>query len=113
MEFLSLSELSAAASGAVASRTCMHIYGDERCAGEGGMFIKQDLLPCTSRGVLCGVCVCSETRTAGTAINTFTNLLMTFVVGQTFLSMLCAMKFGVSTRLQSTVPDTYCCTALR
>lgn len=32
---------------------------------------------------------------AGTAINTFVNLLMTFVVGQTFLSMLCAMKFGV------------------
>jgi hypothetical protein len=37
-----------------------------------------------------------ETRAAGTAINTFTNLIMTFVVGQTFLSMLCAMKFGVS-----------------
>lgn len=37
-----------------------------------------------------------ETRTAGTAINTFTNMLMTFVVGQTFLSMLCSMKFGVS-----------------
>jgi sugar porter (SP) family MFS transporter len=36
-----------------------------------------------------------ETRAAGTAINTFVNLLMTFVVGQTFLSMLCAMKFGV------------------
>ncbi|KAF6263304.1 general substrate transporter [Scenedesmus sp. NREL 46B-D3] len=36
-----------------------------------------------------------ETRAAGTAINTFTNLLMTFVIGQTFLSMLCAMKFGV------------------
>lgn len=39
---------------------------------------------------------CRETRTAGTAINTFFNLLMTFAVGQTFLSMLCAMKFGVS-----------------
>lgn len=36
-----------------------------------------------------------ETRAAGTAINTFVNLLMTFVVGQTFLSMLCTMKFGV------------------
>lgn len=39
---------------------------------------------------------CRETRAAGTAINTFVNLLMTFAVGQTFLSMLCAMKFGVS-----------------
>jgi hypothetical protein len=29
-------------------------------------------------------------------VNTFCNLIMTFVVGQTFLSMLCAMKFGVS-----------------
>lgn len=36
-----------------------------------------------------------ETRAAGTGVNTFCNLLMTFVVGQTFLSMLCAMKFGV------------------
>lgn len=26
-----------------------------------------------------------ETRTAGTAINTFVNLLMTFVIGQCFL----------------------------
>jgi hypothetical protein len=33
---------------------------------------------------------------AGTGVNTFCNLIMTFVVGQTFLSMLCAMKFGVS-----------------
>lgn len=39
---------------------------------------------------------CRETRAAGTAINTFVNLLMTFAVGQTFLSMLCTMKFGVS-----------------
>lgn len=37
-----------------------------------------------------------ETRAAGTGLNTFVNLIMTFVVGQTFLSMLCAMKFGVS-----------------
>eukprot|EP00775_Hariotina_reticulata_P012572 gene12572-12704_t len=36
-----------------------------------------------------------ETRTSGTAINTFVNLLMTFAVGQCFLSMLCAMRFGV------------------
>lgn len=37
-----------------------------------------------------------ETRAAGTAVNTFTNMIMTFVIGQCFLSMLCAMKFGVS-----------------
>jgi hypothetical protein len=44
----------------------------------------------------CPLCIHRETRAAGTAINTFTNLIMTFVVGQTFLSMLCSMKFGVS-----------------
>jgi hypothetical protein len=38
----------------------------------------------------------SVARAAGTGVNTFCNLIMTFVVGQTFLSMLCAMKFGVS-----------------
>jgi hypothetical protein len=42
-----------------------------------------------------GAC-CSATAAAGTGVNTFTNLIMTFVVGQTFLSMLCSMKFGVS-----------------
>eukprot|EP00878_Enallax_costatus_P014909 GHUV01015609.1.p1 GENE.GHUV01015609.1~~GHUV01015609.1.p1 ORF type:complete len:409 (+),score=53.56 GHUV01015609.1:908-2134(+) len=36
-----------------------------------------------------------ETRASGTAINTFVNHLMTFAVGQTFLTMLCTMKFGV------------------
>lgn len=35
-----------------------------------------------------------ETRAAGTGINTATNFLMTFVIGQSFLSMLCAMKWG-------------------
>jgi hypothetical protein len=53
---------------------------------------------------------CSETRAAGTAINTFTNLLMTFVIGQTFLSMLCAMKFGVS-ELPTEVHACACITA--
>jgi len=42
-------------------------------------------------------------RTSGTAINTFVNLLMTFAVGQCFLSMLCAMRFGVRMRLWVTV----------
>lgn len=36
-----------------------------------------------------------ETRAAGTAINTCVNFLTTFIIGQTFLSMLCSMKFGV------------------
>lgn len=36
-----------------------------------------------------------ETRAAGVSINTFMNMLMTFLIGQTFLSMLCTMRFGV------------------
>jgi hypothetical protein len=44
--------------------------------------------------------VCSEvqplhTRAAGTALATVANFLLTFVIGQCFLSMLCAMKWGV------------------
>jgi hypothetical protein len=36
-----------------------------------------------------------ETRAAGTASAVFFNFLFTFVIGQSFLSMLCAMRFGV------------------
>lgn len=36
-----------------------------------------------------------ETRAAGVALNTFVNMLMTFLIGQTFLTMLCTMRFGV------------------
>lgn len=44
--------------------------------------------------------VCSEvqplhTRAAGTALATVSNFLLTFIIGQFFLSMLCAMKWGV------------------
>jgi hypothetical protein len=35
-----------------------------------------------------------ETRAAGTSINTFVNFLFTFLIGQAFLSILCAMKWG-------------------
>lgn len=38
-----------------------------------------------------------QTRSAGYALTTFMNFLMTFVVGQSFLSMMCSMK--VSFRL--------------
>lgn len=33
-----------------------------------------------------------ETRSAGYAVTTFTNFFMTFVVGQSFLSMLCSFR---------------------
>jgi sugar porter (SP) family MFS transporter len=36
-----------------------------------------------------------ETRSAGQSITVFTNLIFTFVIGQSFLSMLCAMQFGI------------------
>lgn len=44
--------------------------------------------------------VCSEVqplhnRAAGTALATQVNFLLTFVIGQCFLSMLCSMRYGV------------------
>jgi hypothetical protein len=44
--------------------------------------------------------VCSEvqplhSRAAGTALATQVNFLLTFVIGQCFLSMLCSMRYGV------------------
>ncbi|CAL8468711.1 g8251 [Coccomyxa elongata] len=36
-----------------------------------------------------------ETRPAGGAVASLMNLLFSFVIGQTYLSMLCAMKWGV------------------
>ncbi len=34
-----------------------------------------------------------ETRAVGPAINVFTNFLFTFIIGQVFLTMMCAMKW--------------------
>lgn len=44
--------------------------------------------------------VCSEvqpmhTRAAGTALATIVNFVLTFIIGQCFLSMLCSMRYGV------------------
>lgn len=36
-----------------------------------------------------------ETRAAGMGISTFTNFIFTFLIGQTFLTMLCTMTWGV------------------
>ena len=36
-----------------------------------------------------------ETRAAASAINTTLNMLMTFVIAQTFQNQLCAERFGV------------------
>jgi MFS family permease len=36
-----------------------------------------------------------ETRTAGTSLTASVNFLFTFLIGQTFLPMLCSMEFGV------------------
>lgn len=35
-----------------------------------------------------------ETRSAGQSITTLVNLLFSFVIGQTYLTMLCAFKWG-------------------
>lgn len=37
----------------------------------------------------------AEIRTAGMSVATSANMLMTFVIGQCFLTMLCSMKYGV------------------
>ncbi len=36
-----------------------------------------------------------ETRAAGSAINVSSNMLFTFVIGQSFTTMLCSMRYGV------------------
>ena len=36
-----------------------------------------------------------ETRPAGTAVAVVGNFLFSFVIGQAFVSMLCAMEYGV------------------
>lgn len=36
-----------------------------------------------------------ETRAAGAGINTASNMLFTFVIGQCFTTMLCSMQYGV------------------
>ncbi|GAB2266688.1 Sugar transport protein 10 [Dionaea muscipula] len=36
-----------------------------------------------------------EIRSAGTAINVIFNMIFTFIIGQCFLTMLCAMKYGL------------------
>ena len=36
-----------------------------------------------------------ETRAAGASLNTASNMLFTFLIGQVFISMLCSMKWGV------------------
>lgn len=36
-----------------------------------------------------------ETRSAGQSVTVFVNMLFTFIIGQSFLSMLCTMKFGI------------------
>ncbi|KAK9813801.1 hypothetical protein WJX73_010313 [Symbiochloris irregularis] len=36
-----------------------------------------------------------ETRTAGASINTASNMIFTFVIGQSFVTMLCSMEWGV------------------
>ena len=36
-----------------------------------------------------------ETRAAGASLNTASNMLFTFLIGQVFITMLCSMKWGV------------------
>ena len=45
-----------------------------------------------------------ETRSAGLAVASFSNLLFSFVIAQTFLTMLCALKVPPSSQLTTTPP---------
>ncbi|KAF6258859.1 sugar carrier protein A [Scenedesmus sp. NREL 46B-D3] len=70
----------ALASGIIAL-LCLYVAGFAWSWGPLGWLVPTEIQPL-------------ETRAAGTAINTFFNFLFTFFIGQMFLTLLCALKWG-------------------
>lgn len=70
-----------AMSAAIITLICIYVAGFAWSWGPLGWLVPSEIQPL-------------ETRAAGTGINTTVNFLFTFIIGQSFLSMLCAFKFG-------------------
>ncbi|KAF6250807.1 sugar carrier protein A [Scenedesmus sp. NREL 46B-D3] len=70
----------ALASGIIAL-LCLYVAGFAWSWGPLGWLVPTEIQPL-------------ETRAAGTGINTFFNFLFTFFIGQLFLTLLCALKWG-------------------
>lgn len=68
-------------SGPTVALICLYVAGFAWSWGPLGWLVPSEIQPL-------------ETRAAGTGINTFVNFMFTFLIGQAFLSILCAMKWG-------------------
>lgn len=74
--------ISSSMAKAIIAFICIYVAGFAWSWGPLGWLVPSEIQPLA-------------TRAAGTAINTCTNFVATFVIGQAFLTMLCSMKFGV------------------
>eukprot|EP00798_Chlamydomonas_sp_ICE-L_P024848 gene24848-10505_t len=73
---------STAMATAIVAFICLFVAGFAWSWGPLGWLVPSEISP-------------MEIRAACTGINTFTNFLFTFLIGQTFLSMLCSLEWGV------------------
>jgi len=71
-----------ALASAILALICIYVAGFAWSWGPLGWLVPSEIQPL-------------ETRAAGTGINTTVNFLFTFLIGQCFLSMLCAFKYGI------------------
>lgn len=74
--------ISSSMASAIIAFICIYVAGFAWSWGPLGWLVPTEISPV-------------EVRAAGTAINTCVNFLTTFIIGQSFLTMLCSMKFGV------------------
>lgn len=82
VKFSSESELSKSFSAIVVLVICLFVAGFGWSWGPLGWTVPSEIFPL-------------ETRSAGQSITVAVNLFFTFVIGQSFLSLLCAFKFGI------------------
>uniref|UniRef100_A0A383WEJ5 Major facilitator superfamily (MFS) profile domain-containing protein n=1 Tax=Tetradesmus obliquus TaxID=3088 RepID=A0A383WEJ5_TETOB len=70
-----------ALASAIIALICLYVAGFAWSWGPLGWLVPSEIQPL-------------ETRAAGTGLNTFCNFLFTFFIGQLFLTLLCALKWG-------------------